>query len=603
MPHVRIKGATVEISPASPVDLTAGMATTITITVTAEDGVTTDEYTVNVYRKRADESDDATLSALSLSDGTLSPDFMSDRMEYTARVGNDVDKVTVSYTPTDNAGSVTVNVSITADDPTNGCADDAGDEVDLTAGSNTIISLCVTPEAGASPAANLEVYQITVYRMRSNPSPETDLTTFEITDASSAPTTTKFGTDTVAAGALTLSDGDAPDVGYRVRSVTVNADADVGAAVEIMPEDSDNGMMGHQIVLAAGEETMISVTVTPEDPAADPRTYTANVYRQNVNLSDDATLSALMLSGVALTPEFASDETDYTANVPYSTMQTTVSAMANHLGAQSSIDITPADENVDLATGETSVKVTVTAEDGETEKIYTVTVTRAEEAIDDASLSSLSLSGLTLDPVFDPATRVYTAEAAEALESTTVSAMAMPGATVSGDVDAVSLDVGENTITVTVTAEDGTTMMTYTVMVTILSSDATLASLDLSDIMLDPVFDSATTMYTATVDASVEATTVSAMATHSGATISVTEDVSLNVGDNVINVVVTAEDGTTMMTYTVTVTVEMPTLLDRYDADDSGDIDDEELGNAIIDYVNGDLSPSEMGTVIILYGQ
>ena len=127
--------------------------------------------------RAADESEDATLSALSLSDGTLSPAFLSDRMEYTARVGNDVDKVTVSYTPTDNAGGVTVNVSsgATADDPTGGCAADDGDDVDLlTAGSNTIISLCVTPETGATPDTNLEVYQITVYRMRSNPSPDTE---------------------------------------------------------------------------------------------------------------------------------------------------------------------------------------------------------------------------------------------------------------------------------------------------------------------------------------------------------------------------------------------------------------------------------------------
>ena len=117
------------------------------------------------------------------------------------------------------------------------------------------------------------------------------------------------------------------------------------------------------------------------------------------------------------------------------------------------------------------------------------------------------------------------------------------------------LMVGANTVEVMVTAEDDTTTMTYTITVTVLSSDATLASLTLSDIMLSPDFDSATTAYTATVDATVQATTVSATATDPSATIMGDGEMPLTVGENTVEVMVTAEDGTTMMTYTVTVTV------------------------------------------------
>ena len=94
IPAAAINGATSAITPngGSNVALAAGAKTAITITVTAEDGATTDAYTVNVYRQRATPSDDATLSDLSLSAGTLSPDFMSDTIEYKARVANAVDK-------------------------------------------------------------------------------------------------------------------------------------------------------------------------------------------------------------------------------------------------------------------------------------------------------------------------------------------------------------------------------------------------------------------------------------------------------------------------------------------------------------------------------
>ena len=77
--------------------------------------------------------------------------------------------------------------------------------------------------------------------------------------------------------------------------------------------------------------------------------------------------------------------------------------------------------------------------------------------------------------------------------------------------------------------------------------------------------------------------------------------VSLMEGENTVKVMVTAEDGTTMMTYTVTVTVGMATLLSRYDADDSGDIDLSEVNEAINDYFDGDITLTDVNTVINLY--
>ena len=99
---------------------------------------------------------------------------------------------------------------------------------------------------------------------------------------------------------------------------------------------------------------------------------------------------------------------------------------------------------------------------------------------------------------------------------------------------------------------------------TTLSTDATLSGLALSGVTLDQNFAPATEDYTATVVNSVMETTVTATTTHSGATVALkygddtplTNPVTLDVGDNVIKAVVTAEDLTAMKTYMVTVTRE-----------------------------------------------
>ncbi len=92
-----------------------------------------------------------------------------------------------------------------------------------------------------------------------------------------------------------------------------------------------------------------------------------------------------------------------------------------------------------------------------------------------AALSSLTLSSGSLDPVFDAATLAYTAAVAYSVTDISVTPTAADshaGITVNGTAvasgsasGAIALAQGENTISVIVTAQDGTTTQTYTLTV------------------------------------------------------------------------------------------------------------------------------------------
>ena len=146
-----------------------------------------------------------------------------------------------------------------------------------------------------------------------------------------------------------------------------------------------------QTAVTAGQ----MVTVSYEDATADDDTSAIEDLRENdadtftdypvtntVPGADDATLSALTLSGIALSPGFAADMETYTGNVGNAVTSTTVTATAND--ASATVAIVPADADasadghqVGLAVGETTISVTVTAGDGSTTMTYAVTVTRA----------------------------------------------------------------------------------------------------------------------------------------------------------------------------------------------------------------------------------
>ena len=162
------------------------------------------------------------------------------------------------------------------------------------------------------------------------------------------------------------------------------------------------------------------------------------------------------------------------------------------VGTAASGDYSLSSSSLTLGARDTSVTATVTAvDDSDEESDETVVVTASHgggavgsatvtiEANDtpvstDAALSSLALSGVSIGN-FDVDITAYTASVGNGVSSTTVTAVASgDGASVviadrdgetQGTSRSVSLVVGDNEITVTVTAEDAATTKTYTITV------------------------------------------------------------------------------------------------------------------------------------------
>ncbi len=112
----------------------------------------------------------------------------------------------------------------------------------------------------------------------------------------------------------------------------------------------------------------------------------ASLSEEGASTSTDATLSALSLgTGVTLDPAFASATTDYRAWVANPVDSVTVTATKNDEAATVAIAgdddaATPGTATLSLDPGRNTVKVTVTAEDGNTTEAYTVTLVREAAA-------------------------------------------------------------------------------------------------------------------------------------------------------------------------------------------------------------------------------
>ncbi|TDF98654.1 S-layer homology domain-containing protein [Paenibacillus piri] len=183
--------------------------------------------------------------------------------------------------------------------------------------------------------------------------------------------------------------------------------------------------------------------------------------------SSNADLSDLKVDGVTVVG-FNAKKLDYTVNVANSINSVVVSASA--ADQKASVEI--AGGNV-LAIGENTVSVTVTAEDRVTKKEYKITVTRTaaqggdgdSQPSSNADLSDLKVDGVTVAG-FNANKLDYTVNVGNSINSVAVSASATDQKASVEIVGGSVLAVGENTVSVTVTAEDGVTKKEYKITVT-----------------------------------------------------------------------------------------------------------------------------------------
>jgi uncharacterized protein YjdB len=284
------------------------------------------------------------------------------------------------------------------------------------------------------------------------------------------------------------------------------------------------------------------ITVTTTNGA---KTATCNVTVK----SNNANLSAITLSAGTLSPTFNASTTSYSVTVPYETTAISVTGTPAHQSATVSGNVT----NKALNVGANTISLVVTAEDGDTDKTYTITVTRQQQTI---AVSGVTLSQTEATLNINQTLQLQATVAPENATNKTVtwSSGNTAVATVNSSSGLVTAKAA-GTAVITVTTADGSKKATCSVYVR--SNNANLSAITLPyGIALSPSFIATTINYTVSVPYETETISVTGVPAHQNATVSgnVT-DKQLNVGaNNTVSLVVTAEDGVTKKTYTITIT-------------------------------------------------
>ena len=181
---------------------------------------------------------------------------------------------------------------------------------------------------------------------------------------------------------------------------------------------------------------------------------------------------------------------------------------------------------------------------------------KAKEEKSNKNLSSLEVVGYNINPYFNKNNSTYTVIIPEDVTSLEINAEPEAEGAIARVSGNTKLTKNENTISVRVTAQDGTSKA-YTI--TVLEEpevNLKLSNLQIEGIDLEPVFNSDTFYYTSSlIDTELTSLNVNAVANEKDANVEVIGADNLVDGDNLINIIVTNDKETTI--YQVDLEVDM----------------------------------------------
>lgn len=368
--------------------------------------VTAEDSSQQVYEVTVEVApdDDATLSDLTFGGSTVSG-FDPGDTEYDVSAEHHATTVTIGATTSDPNASV------------------SGTGTFAFSGDTQTYTVTVTAE----DTTTQETYDINVTR-----APDDDATLSDLT-----------------VGGSTVSGFDPADTQYDVLVDPSTASIIIGAT----SADPNASVSGEGTFPFNGEAQTYTVTVTAEDGTTQ-LTYDVNVSR---TLRDDATLSDLTFDGSTVSG-FSSTDMDYDISVPHDTSSVAIGATtADSNAAAEGIGVFAFNSDAQTYT------VTVTAENGIAKKMYDINVTRVPD--DDATLSDLTVNGSSVDG-FDAADTQYDITVDHDAATVTIGAATTdPNASAAGT-GTLPFNGDQQSYTVTVTAEDGTTSKDYVISVT-----------------------------------------------------------------------------------------------------------------------------------------
>ncbi len=331
-------------------------------------------------------------------------------------------------------------------------------------------------------------------------------------------------------------------------TITCTAKGEGNATVTVTPITVADAITGEDITNLNPQSVNIKINANNTGGTTPPSTSTKS--------------SEARLKNLGINPNdfkgFRRDKTEYDVEVPNNV--SSVKVYATPVDSNAKVSGTG---NVELKEGLNKVSVTVTAEDGVTKKTYTMNITRlsAEEDNPDDE-SEARLKNLGIRPTeydfsgFKRDNTSYSVEVPNNVEEVEVYAEAVNSKAKITGTGKISLKEGENTVNVEVTAPDGKTKKTYTLVITRVASTTTVEeptddekTFGLSQLLvkgqsLSPKFSEDVYEYTIGLTDDLSSLEIEALANDDNATVEIVGNENLQNGENVITILVSnAETG------------------------------------------------------------